>query len=217
MLKDITGQKFGRLTVISKNDRPGHLTYWNCVCDCGNTAVIAGSRLKNGNTKSCGCLHDESSRKRAKMQFTKHGMCHTRLSSIWSSMKTRCSNPNARAYKWYGARGITFCDDWNEFEPFMEWALANGYSDNLTLERIDVNGNYEPENCKWIPFSEQGKNTRKNHFVTIKGETHCVSEWSKIIGINRSSFRERLQKGWSEEDLLKPPCHTKDTQTRLST
>ncbi len=146
MIKDLTGMKFGKLTAI-KYFKTGNSLKWICKCDCGNEIICYGYDLQRGRTVSCGC-HKK-----------KHAGRYTRLYSIWQSMKKRCLNPNHRFYKYYGGKGIGICDEWvNDFSAFREWALSNGYSDTLTIDRIDSSKGYFPENCQWITVSE---NTRK--------------------------------------------------------
>lgn len=154
---DITGMKFGYLTAIHKTDKryDGSIV-WLCQCDCGNAKEVAAKLLKKHNTLSCGCYRKEQTRK----ANTTHGMYKHQLYWRWNSMINRCTKPSQRCYKSYGGRGITVCDEWKTFEPFAEWALSHGYEKDLSLERIDVNGNYCPENCTWIPVCEQNKNRR---------------------------------------------------------
>ena len=172
-LIDLTGQKFGRLFVIKRNgsnDRKRAL--WLCQCECGNKVTVIGDLLRNGHVRSCGCLRPEI--------ITKHGYAkHSqvdRLYRVWRAMKTRCNNPNRKEYKYYGGRGITICDEWNNYETFREWALKNGYDENAewgvyTLDRIDSNGNYEPSNCRWISIEEQQRNKNKRGYLNdIKKE-----------------------------------------------
>lgn len=168
-IKDMTGMKFGRLTVIDfhgMNNRKSAV--WKCVCLCGNETIVDGSSLRLGRTRSCGCLNDEKRREtRAdgkRPNRMKYEYKNERLYRIWKAMKSRCYNKNNPSYlKWYGARGICICDEWkDDFEKFQEWALSNGYADNLSIDRINPDGNYEPSNCRWATASEQVQNRRCN-------------------------------------------------------
>lgn len=148
---EMKGLRFGRLVVIMQVGNSSKNTMWLCRCDCGNTVTVNGNSLRRGATVSCGC--------RRKTQLITHGLSNTRLNSIWRGMKQRCVNPNKQHYERYGGRGITVCEEWNEdFQTFYDWAMANGYSDDLTIDRIDNDGDYEPSNCQWIT---QAENTRK--------------------------------------------------------
>ena len=164
---DLTGQRFNRLSVISRagTDKRGEAR-WECLCDCGNKTVVLGSHLRRGETQSCGCFAKERSRETImripnRGHYTHRGS-KTRLYQIWYNMKTRCLNPNNRAFKWYGAVGITICPEWMQFENFQRWALQSGYKEDLTIERKNPFGNYEPSNCTWIPKSEQRQNQRRS-------------------------------------------------------
>lgn len=153
---NIIGRRFGKLIVVERAENIGDYAAWKCKCDCGNETVVTGSNLRSGNTKSCGCLSG-----------TTHGMTHTRLYHVWGGMIQRCTNPNAAKYSYYGGRGIRVCDEWcNSFVAFYEWAMANGYDPELpwykcTIDRIDVNGNYEPANCRWVDMKTQNNNKSK--------------------------------------------------------
>lgn len=156
-MKDLTGQTFGRLTVVRPIPaRPR--TKWLCVCSCGRETVVnSASHLTSGNTKSCGCLHRESARARHLL----HGGKGTRLYNIWKNARQRCRNPKATDYRLYGGRGVTFSEEWDDYGAFQTWAVSNGYADNLTLDRIDPNGDYCPTNCRWATWLEQRHNQRR--------------------------------------------------------
>lgn len=197
-LKDLTGKKFGMLTVLHRTDNLGKNTMWLCKCDCGKETVVNGGRLVSGTTKSCGCLRYIS-------RNQKHEGSHTRIYIIWSSMKQRCNNPNNHAYKRYGGRGISICPEWlgeHGFENFRDWSFKNGYQENLTIDRIDNNGNYEPSNCRWATNKEQANNTSKNITIEYLGETRSIAEWSEITGIKIGTLRARLRMGWPVSKCL---------------
>ena len=168
---DLEGQKFGRLTAIKKvGNSNGHIT-WLCECECGKKTIVQATMLKKGRTRSCGCLwveaisdfnHSERKKEIAKIAKTTHGKKGSRIYRIWCAMKSRCTNSNVPCYKYYGGRGITVCDEWkNDFMSFYNWAMSHGYAENLTIDRIDVDGNYEPSNCRWATMKEQNKNKRR--------------------------------------------------------
>lgn len=155
---DLRGKRFGRLICVEP-DRSikKHFVYWKCICDCGAITIVPSRQLVSGNTQSCGCLHKELLSK----SRIKHGGKGTRLYSIWKSMRYRCSNEKSNNYRYYGGRGISVCEEWkNDFLAFKQWAESNGYSDELTIDRINVDGNYEPNNCRWATFREQRMNQR---------------------------------------------------------
>lgn len=148
---DLTGHHFGNVTAISFVGTKNGRGYWKCKCDCGNTKIFCTRELRAGDVTSCGCNR--------KSRATVHGLYYTREHRIWIGMKNRCTNPNAINYEWYGGKGVTVCKEWSEdFENFYKWAHENGYQDNLTIDRINGNGDYEPTNCRWITIQEQQKN-----------------------------------------------------------
>lgn len=213
--KDLTGQRFGRLTAISSRmDSDNRRCVWLCKCDCGNYKEFKSATLISGRAQSCGCLHNEIISKMS----TTHGMSKTRLYSVWKGMRTRCYNPNSKSYKNYGGRGILICDEWkNDFLSFYLWAFANGYNPNAkhfecTLDRIDVDGNYCPENCRWVSNTQQANNTRSVSRYTINGVEHTMTDWCNIYSIPKENVQARLQLGWDFEKAVSTPvkkCHKK--------
>ena len=190
---DLTGQKFGRLTVIKYVGK----SKWLCKCECGNEKIVSTTHLKN-DTKSCGCLRAENTKKRN----TKHGFRYSRLYIIWKDIKRRCYNKNSKSYYLYGERGIIVCQEWlDDFMNFYDWAMPNGYKDNLTIDRIDVNGNYEPSNCRWVDRKIQANNKRNNCNITYNNETHTLSEWAEILNINYDKLRYRIYRNWNIEKI----------------
>lgn len=183
---DLSGIKFGKLTVIEKigvtnEGKRGSRSVWLCECECGNKKEVERNRLTTGNTKSCGCLEHET---KVKMH-TKHGMAKTRLWNIWCGMKDRCYRKNNQDYSHYGGRGITVCEEWREdFQKFSDWSMANGYAENLTIDRINTDGNYEPSNCRWATRKEQTRNRRNTVKISL-------GEIAEIDGI---SYQEAYNK-----------------------
>lgn len=199
---DLTGKKFERLTVIKRveNSKSGQ-TRWLCRCDCGNETIVWGGHLRSGHTRSCGCINKEVC---AKLPHNaKHGLHETRLYRIWNGIKNRTNLNNKKPlYKNYSGRGITICEEWQEFLPFYNWAMQNGYKDNLTIDRIDVNGNYEPTNCRWATYKEQQNNRRNNVFLEYNGERHTLAEWEEKLNMNRGLLKNRIKNGWNVERAL---------------
>jgi len=187
---DLSGQRFGRLLVISRDQNKGKQSGWLCLCDCAKTTVIAASSLKNGLSKSCGCYRNEISSKRA----TKHSMAESQEYGIWQAMKRRCNNKNNPDFHRYGGRGITVCQRWMD-------SFANFYADmgkrphGHSIDRIDVNGNYEPLNCKWSDSIQQANNKSTNVRYEYGDETHTIAEWARISGIPQTLLRKRLHDG----------------------
>ena len=200
---DLTGQKFGRLTVIERaeNGKQGH-TYWLCKCICGNKTIVRGNHLRKGLIRSCGCLESEN----RKTMSTTHGLTKTRLYNIWGHIIQRCTNPNSKNYKRYGGRGITICEKWrNDFVSFYKWAINNGYKDDLTIDRIDNNKGYFPDNCRWTDKITQANNTRSNRFLTFNNKTQTIAQWARELELNANRIGDRLNHGWSIEKALTTP------------
>lgn len=201
--ENLTGRRFGRLVVEQRDERHSRgRAYWSCLCDCGNRTVVSGTNLRCGVTKSCGCLKSEP---------TKHGDCRSgsrnRLNGIWHTMLNRCNNPNSSSYENYGGRGIHICKEWEgSYLLFRKWAIEHGYSESLSIDRVDVNGDYEPSNCRWVTRGEQANNTRANVPVEFGGVTMNLMQWSKQSGIPYRTLRARLiNYGWSIERALTTP------------
>ncbi len=196
--KDLSGQRFGRLTALYRMEGV-NCRYYYCKCDCGNTVTVLGSSLISGNTKSCGCLHREQLAERN----YRHGERRTRLYKTWISMKQRCSVHRDKYKQWEG-RGIKVCDEWRDsFTAFKDWAEASGYKEDLTIDRIDVNSNYEPSNCRWITKREQQFNKTNTRYFEYKGQKKCLAEWAEIFGMNKPTLYNRIYNlGWSIEKAL---------------
>lgn len=200
---DLTGKKFGRLTVLAESGRnKNNHIIWLCKCDCGNEKNVLGDSLRRGHTLSCGCLALEKLSKRS----YKHGYSNERLYRIWAGIKTRTTNKNRREYPNYGGRGIRMCSEWfSDYLVFRKWALENGYGDSLSIDRIDVNGNYEPSNCRWANDNVQMNNQRSNHLITCNGKTQNIAQWSKETGIPRPTISSRIFKyKMTPEKALQP-------------
>jgi hypothetical protein len=199
----MTGKRFDRLLVtgfagISKDNR----AVWHCRCDCGKEVDVIGKSLRSGNTHSCGCLNVENSTKRIVTINTKHGKAHTRLFRVWSSMLTRCENPKATNYHDYGMRGITVCDEWrNDFEAFYQWAIKHGYDASAkrgeyTIDRIDYDKGYSPDNCRFANYLQQADNRRSTRHITFGGKTMNLSEWARHYG------RKNIFHGMSDAEII---------------
>jgi hypothetical protein len=170
-----------------------------CLCVCGAEYVCRASGLASGHNKSCGCLHKDILKNGARL---KHGKARSRFYKAWAGMIQRCENKNNDRYKDYGGRGITVCEEWHNFESFFNWAMNNGYSEGLQIDRIDNNGPYVPWNCRWVTITENSRNKRTNHFITISGVTKTLTEWAELSGLKLSTLSARVRKGWEETRLL---------------
>ena len=198
-LRDLTCQKFGRLTVIELLEKENGNVYWLCQCDCGNLCRVSRRNLKNGNTISCGCFRRDYKKVNAKYNYIKH----KRLYEIWGKMKDRCLCKTAKDYCRYGGRGITVCQEWEKsFDNFLEWALTNGYRDDLTIDRIDNNGNYEPSNCRWATRQQQNMNKSSNKYITYNGEIKTITDWAKTLNMSAKTIGKRFRENKPVEDVL---------------
>jgi hypothetical protein len=203
-VKDITGQRFGRLTVTAhagkSSAKRGHL--WACRCDCGTAVTVHGSSLRGGNTRSCGCLQRDKARAAGDRTRT-HGMTRTTTHNIWSGMLQRCRDPNRKDYPRYGGAGVTVCDRWLSFETFL--ADMGERPAGRTLDRVDGSKGYEPGNCRWATPTEQNRNTSANRVIEAHGERMPLSAWAERTGINSRTLLARLRRGWSEERAVSTP------------
>lgn len=205
--EDLTGQKFGKLTVMFRGDdyiypngkrRP----QWVCQCDCGNVKNICASNLKRGTTTSCGCAQIEQ----LKQRVTKHGgwANKEKLYEVWHNMRRRCYCETDSHYPDYGRRGIAICDEWkNDYPAFRDWALSNGYREGLSIDRINVNGNYDPSNCRWTTNLVQQNNRRCTIKISYKGRTQSLTEWARELNIPYRTLYSRYRWGWDVERMLK--------------
>lgn len=214
-IKDLNGLQFGRWKVIGFDKMNGRYAHWVCQCECGTIKSIRGSHLLEGTTTSCGCYQKELCADRMR-EKAKHNQSNTKLYNAYIYMKERCYYKKGKNYKNYGGRGIKVCDEWlgeNGFLNFYKWAIENGYKketlDNgvnkWTLDRIDVNGNYEPSNCRWATAKEQANNTRRNRIIEHNGKRQNITQWSTELSISRSSLMWRLNNGWSIDKAFSTP------------
>ncbi len=212
-MKNITGEKFNRLIAVKFIRSEGVNYYWLFKCDCGNEKILSKRYVcyPSSQTKSCGCLLKETTRLKGKQSRT-HGMTRTPFYCVYRTILNRCSNSKVNCYEWYGGRGIKVCERWKTFENFKEDMYEN-YLKHIEefgkkqtqIDRIDNNGNYEKSNCRWATPIEQARNTRKNRFITYKGQTKTIAEWAKIVGIRPENIRTRIITGWSVEKALTKP------------
>lgn len=205
--KDLTGQYIGRWHVIKRmpdkiTPKGNHYTRWLCECECGTVREINANSLLNGKSRSCGCFQRERSAEIASELFSIHHETKSRLYQCWASMKARCYDPRNIGYANYGGRGIRVCAEWLSYEPFRDWAMSNGYRDELTLDRIDFNGNYEPNNCRWATHIEQSNNRRSNVFLEYNGEKHTIADWARLAGIPYGTFHSKFRRGCSLAQIL---------------
>lgn len=202
-LIDLTGQKFGRWNVrVQAGNTPRGAALWRCVCECGTERAVLGADLRKGKSLSCGCYEYELTSLRTRT----HGGSRTRLHQIWKNMRRRCSSPNLPGYQHYGGRGIAVCAAWSDFAVFRDWAMTNGYADDLSIERVDVNGNYSPENCTWATAAVQSANRR---FVAVAPDGELWWHKAKRNGLTSGAYRSRLYEGWPIELAATLPMHSR--------
>ena len=197
---DLTNKKFNKLSVVEKTTNQKHKTMWKCKCDCGNIVFVTTSNLTCNRVKSCGCLKTEKLIERS----TTHNQRHTNLYEVWKTMKQRCFNSNNKSYKNYGARGIQVCEEWkNSFDSFYKWSMSNGYKQGLTIDRINNNDNYCPENCRWTDRTTQANNSRWNKHIIIDGKDDTLANWIRYFNTTPTKYYLRIKKGYSEQDALR--------------
>ena len=215
---DISNQRFGRLVAIEPagTSKKGRMM-WKCICDCGNIAIVDGQYLRRGDTKSCGCRRYDTSQlepyrhkphRKSNAEYVPRydGYVKPVLYDVWTGMKDRCYNTRNRSYKVYGGKGIRVCEEWFEdFQVFNDWAVASGYETGLSIDRIDNDGNYCPENCRWVTPIEQANNKSNSHKIMYNGETHTIAEWSRISGMNYDLIKSRIYRGWSADEVFETP------------
>ena len=206
---DLTGQTINGIHVDSfayVGAGKAKKAFWNCTCYCGNKFVVESLKLRSGHTKSCGCYKRKVTGDTHRRHGATSGGKKLRLYTIWRDMRKRCRNPKTCFHKNYVDRGIRVCDEWQTYEVFRDWALKNGYNDSLSIERIDVNGNYTPDNCKWIPIKEQALNKTTTHYLTYNGETKPMCVWSRELGISYGMLEGRINRSkWDTKKALETP------------
>lgn len=201
---DLRFRRFGHWTAVEmidvRYDNGRKRRSWRCVCDCGTERIIPQDNLTRGKTKSCGCERGSS----IAYKKTKHSECDSRLYSIWTGMKERCYNPGIESFANYGALGISVCEEWaKDYKCFRDWAYANGYEDSLTIDRIDVRGDYQPSNCRWVDRIAQANNKRTNIRIEWNGEIHTLAEWCRILNLPYKKTHARYRYyGWSVDDIF---------------
>lgn len=201
-VKDISGQTFGNLEVLEFVEVKNHRAYFRCKCKlCGNICVKQGQLITSGKTRSCGCFAKNNT------DQTTHGFSKTHLYGVWCNMKRRCYIPKAQNYEFYGGRGIKVCDEWrNDYLNFHNWAYQNGYADGLTLDRVNTDGDYSPDNCRWVDMKTQNNNKRSNRMITYNGKTQTMHQWAEEYGIKYTTLHMRITKyKWDIEKALNTP------------
>lgn len=200
-INDLTGRVFGKLKVREMQPKTTRKTYWICECECGNEKTIRSDRLLGGVTSSCGCVKKQQDDINL-IKNHRHQKSGTRLYNIWQNMKNRCYKETDKRYHRYGGRGIIVCEEWQGVDEFLKWASETGYKDNLTIDRIDNDGNYEPSNCKWSTLKEQSNNRRTTHKITYQNKTQSLKEWTEELGLNYGTVHSRLVRGCPLEKVF---------------
>ena len=195
---DLTGKVFKHLSVLGRSSDAGNgkkpVVKWNCQCICGKIVSVKSYSLTSGHTKSCGC------------QKIKHGCAHKeRLYETWKNMKRRCKDPKNKRWQQYGGRGISICCEWDDYGQFRKWAYESGYADNLSIDRIDVNGNYCPENCRWADAKTQANNVSRNHIIEYNGTKMTMSVLAEHLGLTYSAIQHRIERGWELGTIAATP------------
>lgn len=195
-IKNLNGHRFGKLSVVKFAYRKNGKSYYSCKCDCGETVDVRSDCLTTGNTRSCGCLVTDTNSKI-------NSVTKEKLYRVWYGMKSRCDNLNNKHYQHYGGRGVKISDEWNTYGKFKSWAIDNGYVDGLSIDRIDVNGNYAPNNCRWVTIQKQQENKRNNKYYTHNGKCLLLRDWSKLTGIKEETLYSRINTlGWDFESAI---------------
>ena len=196
---DLTGHIYGDLEVIKiAVDEVGKKKKWLCKCKCGQECIVSGSNLRSGNVKHCSICGYNITREKNII----HGQTRTKLYYVWRGILNRCENVNFKSYQDYGARGITVCKEWHDSKPFFDWAKSTGYEDGLEIDRIDTNGNYCPDNCRWIKRLENANNKRNNKLIEYNGEVKTLAEWARYFDVNYKNLSRNLIKGYSLIDAV---------------
>lgn len=204
---ELSGKRFGKLLVLRRVNRTedgDHAPIWECKCDCGNMTKVKSGNLMNGKTNSCGCIRRESTSELGRSRRV-YSEAEKRLRSIWTDMLRRCEKPSNKDFRNYGARGIVVCNEWHSFDTFKEWSFENGYASSLSIDRVDVNGNYSPSNCKWATVTEQANNKRNTQFVNYNGEKISVANLSREKGVSYPTLLSRIKAGWDVETAVSKP------------
>lgn len=202
--ENLVGRRFTRLTVISQTFNP---VICQCICDCGKKHEVYGSRLLAGIRKSCGCYQRDRQKEVTSKRMTTHGDHKAKLYKVWNAMRERCNNPKTLKYSRYGGRGIKVCDEWNNYVPFRDWSLKNGYKEGLQIDRENNDGDYTPANCRWVTRKENMSNTSRNVWIEINGETKTITQWAEEIGIYSKLVWSRMRFGWSTIEALTTPIN----------